>query len=114
MSDVGRQEEASDKHPVPASAQEPAHKRKSKRKRSDSITSISDGDSSEEPDQNFGARALVHYSKCAHLLPPMFPDDQCLEDRQYEALKKADARGDLDVRLKILKELEIASFGRRR
>ena len=114
MSDVGRQEEASDKHPVPASAQEPAHKRKSKRKRSDSITSISDGDSSEEPDQNFGARAPVHYSKCAHLLPPMFPDDQCLEDRQYEALKKADARGDLDARLKILKELEIASFGRRR
>ena len=113
MSDVGRQEEASDKHPVPASAQEPAHKRKS----SDSITSISDddGDSGEEqPDENFGARAPVHYSKCAHLLPPMFPDDQCLEERQYEALKKATARGDLDARLKILKELERASFGRRR
>lgn len=126
-SDGEREEQPQPQHPVPEpepeavaaeeSEQEPAGRRVSKRKRSDSITSISDddGDSSEEqPDENFGARAPVHPSQMGDLLPPMFSRDRGLELHTYKALKKADARGDLDARLKILKELERASFGRRR
>ena len=93
MSETGSQKEATDK--LPASQ---------KRKRGDSITSISAGESSdEEPDANFGTRTPVHPSQLAHLLPPTFPAAGCIEARQYEALKKATACGDLGTPSRYIK-----------
>ena len=61
-------------------------------------------DKEQEPDKLFGARAPVHPSYVD--LPLMYPSDKSLERHTYEALKKADARGDLDARIRILKRLE--------
>ena len=99
MSDVDSQEEASDEHPIPAPAQEPAHKRK----RSDSITSISDGEFSEqETAQNFGARAPVHPSQLGDIL-----GESAVDVKTFRSMKKAAARRALDAaRLKILEALE--------
>ena len=86
----------------PASAQASASARADKRKRSDSITSVSAGESSdEEPDANFGTRAPVHWSLCWHLLPPDIPENQCIEQGQYDDLLEATQQGDHEAVRKI-------------
>jgi len=96
----------------PASAPASASARAGKRTRSDSITSVSAGESSagescdEEPDANFGTRTPVHPSQYAHLLPPDFPPGRCIEAWQYDALRKATQRGDHEAVRKIHEELK--------